>query len=142
MMCIDAGLRMPVKHILIVEDDIRIADLISLAAEKAGYIVRTAAGQTAIEAACDDGEPDVITLDIHMPDMDGVEVLQYLHTRFSRARIVILSGSDGLSRGITENLGKALGFTIEANLAKPFEMDKVQAVLENIKALLGVVASE
>ena len=67
-----------------------------------------------------------------MPDMDGLEVLQFLRQQFSGARIVIISGSDSSSRRMTENIGKALGFTIEANILKPFQIPEVRALFERI----------
>ena len=124
--------------LLVVEDDPKIAKLLCEVAAEAGFIVQSASGQKAIEAACAAIEPDIITLDILMPDMDGMEVLQFLRARYQRARIVILSGSDGLSRRLAENLGTALGLVIEANLRKPFRMAEIRLILEKAKMAIDV----
>jgi len=122
--------------LLVVEDDPLIASLICHVAIEAGFNARSATGPKAIVKAYDNMQPDVIVLDVFMPDMDGLEVLQFLREQFSGARIVIISGSDSSSRRMTENLGKALGFTIEANISKPFQIPEVRAILERIKLSL------
>lgn len=73
------------RRLLVIEDDPRIARLVCHAAEAAGFIALTATGPRAIEKVYGNLQPDVIILDLHMPDMDGIEVLQFLHQQFSRA---------------------------------------------------------
>jgi CheY-like chemotaxis protein len=125
---------MTALSLLVVEDDPRIAGLLCHLATEAGLEARAATGPQAIAEAYDAMQPDVIVLDILMPEMDGLEVLQFLRKQYSRARIVIISGSDGQSRRMTEHLGTALGFTIEANLSKPFHIPEVRALFEKLKA--------
>jgi two-component system, NarL family, response regulator LiaR len=40
---------------------------------------------------CDDTQPDVILMDFHMPEMDGLATTQAIHTRFPNIKIIILS---------------------------------------------------
>jgi len=124
------------NSLLVVEDDPRIASLMCHVAGEAGFNARSATGPEALTQALEHIQPDVIVLDVFMPDMDGLEVLQFLRDHYSMARIVIISGSGDISRRLTEHLGKALGFTIEANLSKPFQLSEVRAVLERIKISL------
>ena len=106
-------------------------------ATEAGYVTRTAKGPKQVQAAYTSLNPDVVVLDILMPEMDGLEVLQFLRSQYSDACIVILSGSEELSRKITEDLGTALGFTIAANLSKPFRIAELRAVFREIGAKLA-----
>ena len=129
-------MRMNNNCLLVIEDDPRIASLICHLAGEAGFNARSATGPDAITQAFEHMQPDVIVLDVFMPDMDGLEVLQFLREQFSRARIVIISGSDSSSRRMTENLGKALGFNIEANISKPFQIPELRAILERIRMAL------
>ena len=120
-------------RLLVIEDELPIANLIKRAAEDEQYEVHHAAGMLQIPLAYTGFKPDVIILDIMMPDMDGVEVLQFLHAQFSRSKIIILSGSDALSRRITESLGKGLGLQIVANLSKPFRIQPFKEILRELK---------
>lgn len=66
------------KRILVVDDDAEIRDLAALVLGKAGYEVRTAdGGRTALEEARL-GSPDLVLLDVNMPEMDGWETLRLL----------------------------------------------------------------
>ena len=127
-------------RLLSIEDDINVAALICRVAQESGFAARTAFG-TQIEKAYEEFQPDVIVLDIMMPDMDGIEVLQYLRERCCRSHIVIMSGSDGLSRRIVERMGNSLGFTIIANMTKPFRVPALRAVFEETKAKLESAAT-
>ena len=122
-------------RLLSIEDDGRVADLICRVAQEVGFETRSAYG-TAVEKTYSDFQPDVIVLDIIMPDMDGIEVLQYLREQYCRAHIIILSGSDGLSRRILDKMGNSLGFTIAANMTKPFRVPVLRALFEDTKAKL------
>jgi len=128
---------MTAYRLLAVEDNQGIADMICLVAKEAGFVTQSIAG-TAMMAAYESFRPDVIVLDILMPDMDGIEVLQFLKDRGCRARIVILSGSEELSRRIAGTLGAAAGLAIDANIPKPFRVNEMRAVLEKIKTSLNV----
>lgn len=116
-----------------IEDDNKIANLICHVATEMGFTAHAATGPEAIIKAYESLQPEVIIMDLFMPDMDGIEVLQFLRRQFSPARIVIISGSDVSSRRMTESLGKGLGLIIEANISKPFQIAELRATLEKIK---------
>lgn len=66
------------KTILVVDDDAEIRDLAEIVLRGAGYAVQKAScGRDALEATAA-FEPDMILLDVNMPDMDGWEVLRLL----------------------------------------------------------------
>ena len=66
------------KTILVVDDDAEIRDLAELVLEKGGYSVKTASnGKQALQEARA-YPPDLILLDVNMPEMDGWEVLRFL----------------------------------------------------------------
>lgn len=119
-------------RLLAIEDDSNVADLICLVAQEVGYATRTAFG-AAVAKTYTEFQPDVIVLDIMMPDMDGIEVLHYLREQYCRAHVIILSGSDGLSRRVVERMGNSLGFTIVANMTKPFRVPALRALFEDTK---------
>lgn len=78
------------RHILVVEDDRDIAELISRHLSGVGYEVTIAGrAQEALEQA-ESNKPDLITLDIYLPDKDGFELLQELKRNPATAAIPIV----------------------------------------------------
>lgn len=84
------------SRILIIDDDPQFARYLSrLLAKKAPAIfVDIAADGFSAGIKCEALRPDALTLDLHMPDMDGFEVCQMIRAQFgkSRPRIVALTG--------------------------------------------------
>ncbi len=119
-------------RLLSIEDDKKVADLICRVARDVGFDAQTVFGN-AIEHAYQEYQPDVIVLDILMPEMDGIEVLQFLKEQYCRAHVIILSGSDGLSRRIIEKMGNSLGFTIVGNVTKPFRVPMLRSLFEETR---------
>jgi two-component system OmpR family response regulator len=124
-------------RLLVIEDDKSIADLICRVATEAGYDVQSTCDYTKIASLYDEFLPQIIVLDIIMPNMDGFEVLKFLHMRNSSSRIVILSGQYDY-RSMMERLGSGLNLDIVASVAKPFRLVDLRQTLEKIKYSLPV----
>ena len=109
------------KHtILVVDDEVAIRRLIRLALERAGYSVSQAStAQEALNAA-DIGRPDVILLDLGLPDRDGLEIIPLL--KRSGAAVVIVS-----AREATEPKVLALDLGADDYVTKPFDTEEVLA---------------
>jgi two-component system OmpR family response regulator len=116
-------------RLLVIEDSKNIADIICRAAYELDFEVSSANGLNA-PSIYEKFNPDIIVLDILMPELDGLEFLRFLHEQNSRARIIILSGSSDTYRRMAESIGMASGLYIEANLAKPFRINEVRSALD------------
>ena len=82
----------------ICEDDDLLRDLIRVALERADYAVRATATGAAALAAFTDDPPDVIILDIGLPDADGRDVCRALRTRGVTTPVLFVSAdSDALA---------------------------------------------
>jgi two-component system copper resistance phosphate regulon response regulator CusR len=102
-------------RILIVEDEKRIADFLSRGLESAGYAVDHAPnGQTALDLV-HQTEYDLIVLDLGLPDMDGLQVLQKVRNRKTSPPVLILSARDAV-----EDRVKGLEVGADDYLVKPF----------------------
>ena len=78
------------KRILAVDDEKHILRLVQINLEKAGYLVVTASnGREAIEAVAQE-RPDLIVMDVMMPEMDGLEALQKLKSDELTATIPVV----------------------------------------------------
>ncbi len=78
------------KRILAVDDEKHILRLVQINLEKAGYLVVTASnGREALEAVAQE-RPDLIVMDVMMPEMDGLEALQKLKSDEVTATIPVV----------------------------------------------------
>jgi len=105
--------------VLVVDDDPSIIDFLETALEEEGYLVLASVGAASLRVA-HDVHPDVILLDLNMPDMDGVEVSQRLRADPVTAAIpiVVMSAQEHL---------RATGPLMAVNdrLPKPFELARL-----------------
>jgi DNA-binding response OmpR family regulator len=122
--------------ILVIEDDPAICELVTLYAEKSGYRVSIAHnGMTGLELFYDH-PPDLVILDLMLPEMDGWEVCKEIR-RFEKTQVIMLTGKG-------ENRDKLKGFSFGADdyLVKPFDpgelMARIKAVLRRANPLFDV----
>ena len=100
---------------LVVEDEKRIADFLERGLASAGYAVDTAPdGQTALDMA-HATDYDLIILDMMLPDMDGLRVLEKIRNRKASPPVLILS-----ARGTVDDRVKGLETGADDYLVKPF----------------------
>ena len=114
------------KRVLVVDDNLDIADSTALLLEKLGHEVRTAHnGPAALEVARA-FLPDLILMDIGLPGMNGYEVAQHirLDPQFEHVRLVAVTG---YARDSDVKLAEEAGF--DSHLAKPIDIRRVQETL-------------
>jgi excisionase family DNA binding protein len=107
----------PPSRILIIDDDAQFARYLSvlISTRAPGVLVDIANDGFAAGIKCEAMRPDIVTLDLHMPDMNGFEVCSLLRSMFGKAkpRIVALTGF-----ATAENVQKILAAGADACLAK------------------------
>lgn len=126
------------KRLLIVDDEPAIGRLVKRVAEGCGYAVTATDDSERFLDELIATDPDVIVLDLSMPQLDGVELLRFLATSKCRAKILILSGFDARVLETTGRLGAEQGLAIAGTLAKPL---RVAELREALTALDESVAS-
>jgi two-component system KDP operon response regulator KdpE len=113
--------------VLVADDEPRITKLVAISLSEDGFRVITASnGEEALRKA-EEYRPDVVLLDIVMPDIDGIEVMGQL--REGRAVPVILL----TAKGSTADKAKGLDLGADDYIAKPFHPDELAA---RIRAVL------
>jgi len=115
------------KHVLVVDDEARIREVVEYALVREGFRVSLAAdGQTALDVAARD-PPDLVVLDVMLPEIDGLEVCRTLR-RGSRLPVLFLSAR-------AEEIDRIVGLELGGDdyLTKPFSprelVARVRAVL-------------
>ena len=110
------------SRVLVVDDEENIAFLVGSALRFHGCEVRTAGtGREALESAAAFG-PQVVVLDIRLPDIDGFEVLRRLRAGGSAASVLFLT-----ARGTTEDRVRGLTAGGDDYIVKPFALEELVA---------------
>ena len=108
-------------QILIVEDDNAVANLISATLETQDYAYKRAAtGAVAVMEALS-CKPDVVLLDLGLPDMDGVEIIKKIRSWSNMPIIVVSARSEDFDKV------SALDAGADDYLTKPFSVDELLA---------------
>lgn len=117
---------MPEK-ILVVEDEIALQETLAYSLKKEGYAVETVGdGRAALDAARR-LKPDLIVLDIMLPEMDGFEVARILRKEMSTAILMLTARDDEIDRVVGLEVGA------DDYLTKPFSM---RELIARVKAQL------
>ncbi len=109
------------ETVLIVEDELSLQETLAYNLKKEGYTVETVGdGRSALEAARR-LKPDLIVLDIMLPEMDGFEVARILRKELSTAILMLTARDDEIDRVVGLEVGA------DDYLTKPFSMRELMA---------------
>ncbi|MGB8963526.1 MAG: response regulator transcription factor [Pseudonocardiaceae bacterium] len=139
MTVVDAELRRadgaPVR-VLVVEDEASLAELLTMALRYEGWDVRSASdGLSAVRTAREFG-PDLVVLDIMLPDIDGLEVLRRLRAGAPTLPVLFLTAKDAVEDRIA-------GLTVGGDdyVTKPFSLEEVMARLRALLRRSGMAVA-
>jgi two-component system OmpR family response regulator len=115
-------------RLLVVDDEENLRTMLAAALGHHGFAVDSVADGRAALAAVEADPPDLVVLDVMMPDLDGFEVLRRLRADGNRTPVLFLTARD-----TTEDKVRGLTLGGDDYLQKPFSLDelvaRVQAVL-------------
>ena len=107
--------------VLVADDEQRITKLVSMALSDEGFRVLTASSGEEALAKCEEMRPDIVLLDIVMPDIDGIEVMRQLRER-RFVPVILLT-----AKGSASDKAKGLDLGADDYVAKPFHPDELAA---------------
>ncbi len=111
-------------QVLLIEDDSALAEALIQSLKHEGFVVNhLSQGNLAIESV-KTVLPDIVILDLGLPDIDGTEVLKAIRKKSSDLPILVLTARTSL-----EDKVKGLDLGADDYLAKPFEVDELMARL-------------
>ena len=114
--------------VLVVEDDLSILTGVSMSLRFEGYeVLQAQDGRSGLQKTIDEN-PDLLVLDLMMPQMNGYEVLEELRKRGNQTPVVVLS-----AKGLERDRIAGLNLGADDYVAKPFSLDEL---LARIRAVL------
>src|SRR3954449_7853174 len=124
----------PESHrVLVVDDEPNIADVISMALRFQGFTVESAGdGRTALDAVSS-FKPDLLVLDVMLPDMEGFEVAKRLSAERVQIPIIFLTARDA-----TEDKVRGLTMGGDDYVTKPFSLEELVARIRTILRRAGL----
>ena len=123
-------------EILIVDDEESIGDALKQVFEYEGHRVRVARNGPDALAMVEDPPPDVVFLDVKMPGMDGLEVLDRIRAEDPQALVVMISGHGTIDTAVDATRKGAYDF-----LEKPLDTDRLLVTLRNALEVKGLSVS-
>jgi DNA-binding response OmpR family regulator len=121
-------------QILLVEDDLSLADSLTTALRREGFTTNHVASGNAALLAAKTEPPELVILDLGLPDMDGLDVLRQLQQGKSPLLVLVLT-----ARNTTEDKVSGLNLGADDYLAKPFEMSELFARLRALQRRISTV---
>lgn len=112
-------------RVLIAEDDEISRTLLETVLSKLGFdVVATSNGREAVEALKQEGAPSLAVLDLMMPEMDGIEVCQWIRqsANYAETYIILLT-----ARSSKEDIVRGLAAGANDYLTKPFDISELHA---------------
>src|SRR5881397_231850 len=116
--------------VLLVDDDAQVREVVRVNLEMEGYAVREASNAEDGLAALEDESPDLILLDVMMPEVDGWEMLRRVQERHGVGAIPVVMFSGKVDE---QNAAEATARGAQGFLGKPFDP---QQLIEHAKQLL------
>jgi two-component system response regulator AtoC len=134
-------------RVLVIDDDPGVRDYMEALVSRQGYeVVAVADGEQAL-LSLETSQPDLVTLDVVLPGMDGLETLSELKKRLPEVPVVMLSG-----HGQARNIVEAMRLGASDFLRKPFEVEELElafqkalekrALKQEVERLRGSARSE
>ena len=105
-----------VKKVLVIDDEPDTLELVKLVLESGGFTTMLAKNGKEALSQIEATEPDIVLLDIMMPDMDGWEVFRKIKEKYSRVPIAILTAK-------AQNIDRLMGLHVlkaDDYITKPF----------------------
>jgi CheY-like chemotaxis protein len=126
--------QVPAKRLLAVDDNADSAELVARLAAKCGYEVQFLTDPRSLRTVLEKWNPEVITLDLCMPEEDGIGTFATLHEAGFHGELVIISGQDDWLRKTASRLASAQGLKVAADLSKPVDLSVLRGLLSKLQA--------
>ena len=123
--------------LLIVDDEPDMGEFATFAGEITGYEVVTMSSGKDFQEAYLLMSPDLLLMDVAIPDIDAIGLLEWLGAAGNRAPIILMSGHGDYMLNWAKTVGTDLGMSIIDTLSKPIALEDLEKALSEIKVKLA-----
>jgi DNA-binding response OmpR family regulator len=120
------------KRLLVIDDEQSICEFVRRVAEAEGFEVVTAVTHAQFKAAYESFRPSAILLDLMMPHVDGLALLENLAARHCTAQVMIMSGYHPELLNSSRRLGSNYALDVRGTLRKPFGVAELKDALHGL----------
>jgi two-component system, OmpR family, response regulator len=121
------------RHIiLVIEDDATLSKLVTEVLSTAGFQVRTARNRAEINTEFNKGMPDLVLLDVTLPDADGFQILERIrgNPKIEKLPVIMMTGKSEVS-----DVARGLALSADGYVTKPF---KISVLITAVGTVLGL----
>lgn len=118
--------------LMVVDDDAGICDLVVSVARECGFAAYSCQSPNAMWTSLAEFTPDVLVLDLNLPENDGVTLLGKLGEQNAAQKILLISGRDNRTLVSAERIGTQHGLDMVGSLQKPFPVEALESVFQGI----------
>src|SRR3954467_10153526 len=123
-------------RLLLIDDEPALAEFVASAARESGFDPVVTSRDDEFRETFLARRPEMVALDLGMPDADGIELIRFLADQDYRAPVLIVSGFDRRVLESAFRLGEALGLAMAGPVEKPVRLEDLEAVLKQLRATL------
>ena len=117
------------KRLLAVDDNKPFLEFVRKVGVGLGYDVELASDGAAFKTLYESFQPETVVVDLIMPDIDGMELIQWLAEVDSRARVIVITGYSPEYASLAKMLGEGKGLNAVKALTKPIKAGDLRAAL-------------
>jgi len=117
----------PTHRILIVDDEDDLRELLSHVLSTQGYEIQSAANGEEAISTLQEEKFDMALLDIQMPKINGIQVLQFINEHTPSTRVIMLTGYADL-----KNAMEAKEFGARDFISKPYKLDDILSTIQRV----------
>jgi CheY-like chemotaxis protein len=121
------------KSLLAIDDDPTAAELIVKLANRCGYVGRSLSSTRNIRQVLKEWQPDVLTLDLCMPEEDGFQVLSVLQQVGYKGQVIIISGKGEWLRKAACELAEIKDVNVVTHMQKPINVQAFRDLLKSLQ---------
>jgi EAL domain-containing protein (putative c-di-GMP-specific phosphodiesterase class I) len=121
-------------HLIAIDDEPAFLDIVKRVAHSAGFSATVTSDPARFKEAVANESPDVVLLDLQMPECDGIEFLRFLADRECLAKIFLISGFDSRVLKLARSMGEDFRLDMGESLQKPLRPAELRQILARLRS--------